>query len=269
MIHIPAGPFWMGSDDHGKQERPRHRVFTDAYEIAAATVRRWEYALFLEQTGHEEPRGWHDPAFADPNQPVVGVNWFDATAYCVWLSPSGGPEYRLPTEAEWEKACKGGDDTAIYSWGEQAPGGIAYYQGEWTAPRPAGKRGPNGYGLYNMGDNVHEWCRDWYGADYYRISDRRESRRSRYGQAACFAGRFLAARRQSVPGRSPQQPSARFPIHGLRHPDRPRCELNSTVPERYCCDIVPSLRRHSAVAPATQFRCSQVPPFYRLKDSKS
>ena len=125
MIRIPSGTFWMGSDDHGKHERPRHRVFTDAYEIAAATVRRWEYALFMERTGHEEPRGWFEPAFADPNQPVVGVNWFepafadpnqpvvgvnwfDATAYCSWLSRSGGPEYRLPTEAEWEKACKGG-----------------------------------------------------------------------------------------------------------------------------------------------------------------
>ena len=87
---------------------------------------------------HEEPRGWHDPAFADPNQPVVGVNWFDATAYCVWLSRSGGLEYRLPTEAEWKKPARAADDAAIYAWGEQAPGDIAYYQGEWTAPRPAG-----------------------------------------------------------------------------------------------------------------------------------
>ena len=218
MIHIPAGPFWMGSDDHGKQERPRHRVFTDAYEIAAATVRRWEYALFLEQTGHEEPRGWHDPAFADPNQPVVGVNWFDATAYCAWLSRSGGLEYRLPTEAEWEKACKGGDDTAIYAWGEQAPGDIAYYQGEWTAPRPAGQRGPNGYGLYNMGDNVHEWCRDWYGADYYRISDRPnpegpptgKRRVSRGGSWRHAVKASRAAHRSSLP------PDFRYTDYGIR-----------------------------------------------------
>ena len=170
MIRIPPGPFWMGSDSHFKQECPRHRVITDAYEISSTTVTRHGYACFLDETEHEEPRDWSESAFSVPEQPVVGVNWFDALAYCEWLSSSNGQEYRLPTEAEWEKACKGGNDNADYTWGDEAPETLDYYQGEWVAPRRVAECGPNAYGLYNMGDNVHEWCLDWYAPDYYKSS---------------------------------------------------------------------------------------------------
>ncbi len=163
MRRIARGPFWMGST--GKRpESPRRRVFLDAYEIAATQVRRSEYAAFLEQTGHGEPRGWNDPAFADPEQPVVGVNWFDAVAYCGWLSQRTSG-FRLPTEAEWEKACLGGRQTT-YSWGDRPPDAFEYYRSAWSAPRPVGERPANGFGLFNMGDNVHEWCLDWFAPAY-------------------------------------------------------------------------------------------------------
>lgn len=169
MLRVPSGTFWMGSNNRSKQERPRHLVFIDAFEIASTTVTRREYLPFLLETGREEPRKWRDPNFADPDQPVVGVSWFDARAYCAWLSRLGGRAYRLPTEAEWEKACRGGGDAA-YAWGDATPAELDYYQGDWSAPRPVAEAFPNGYGLYNMGDNVHEWCLDWYQADYYGVS---------------------------------------------------------------------------------------------------
>src|SRR5262245_16625120 len=105
---IPKGWFWMGSQNHYKWESPRHRVWLDAFAIATTAVTRREYARFLADTGYAPPVGWNHSSFNCPEQPVVGVNWFAALAYCEWLSRLDGQAYRLPTEAEWEKACRGG-----------------------------------------------------------------------------------------------------------------------------------------------------------------
>jgi formylglycine-generating enzyme required for sulfatase activity len=145
-------------------------VFTDAYEIAVKTVTRREYEQFLLETSQDPPRGWSDPGFGDSDQPVVGVNWFDASAYCRWMANETGEPFRLPTEAEWERACRGGLENTQYSWGNEDPEGIACYRGDWNAPRRVSEGLSNGFGLYHMGDNVHEWCLDWYDADYYRVS---------------------------------------------------------------------------------------------------
>ncbi len=218
MIRVPSGPFWMGSDSHFKQERPRHRVHTDGYEIASTTVRRCEYVRFLEETDHEEPRNWADPAFSHPEQPVVGVNWFDAVAYCDWLSRSSGREYRLPTEAEWEKACRGGDDAADYAWGNEAPDTLPYYQDEWIAPRRVAEHGPNGYRLYNMGDNVHEWCLDWYAADYYRVSPGHNPQGPRSGTRRVSRGGSWrhAVKASRTAHRSSLPPEYRYTDYGFR-----------------------------------------------------
>jgi formylglycine-generating enzyme required for sulfatase activity len=104
---------------------------------------------------------------------VVGVTWFAAVSYCEWFSRQRGETYRLPTEAEWEKACRGGLENADYAWGNEPPETIDYFRGEWNGPRAAGERRPNGYGLFNMGDNVHEWCSDWYAEGYYALSPER------------------------------------------------------------------------------------------------
>jgi formylglycine-generating enzyme required for sulfatase activity len=170
MIAIPAGWFWMGSEHRYPWESPRHRVWLDTFQIAETAVTRREYSRFLCDTGHAEPSGWQDPSFSHDEMPVVGVTWFAALAYCEWFSRLCREAYRLPTEAEWEKACRGGIDDREYAWGDQPPETFDYFRGAWTGPRPVGEWVTNGYGLFNMGDNVHEWCSDWYSGDYYASS---------------------------------------------------------------------------------------------------
>ena len=173
MVTIPEGWFWMGSDNHYRWERPRHQVWLDAFAIAKFAVTRQEYAEFLSDTPYPRPPCWNDPAFGCSEQPVVGVSWFAASAYCEWLSKQTGEVYRLPTEAEWEKACRGGLENAAYAWGDESIETIEYFRGDWNSPRPVGQGPRNGYGLFNMGDNVHEWCTDWYGEQYYAASPER------------------------------------------------------------------------------------------------
>jgi formylglycine-generating enzyme required for sulfatase activity len=218
MVLIPAGWFWMGSENRYTWESPRHRVWVDAFEISRTTVTRREYQQFLTDTKYGEPAGWHDPEFQDPAQPVVGVSWFAAIAYCEWLSKKHGQVYRLPTEAEWEKACRGGLDDAEFAWGDEPPASIEYFGGQWKAPRPAGQWRPNGYGLFNIGDNVHEWCSDWYSDNYYAISPERNPtgreegtrRVSRGGSWRHQIKASRAAHRSSLP------PSFCYTDYGLR-----------------------------------------------------
>jgi formylglycine-generating enzyme required for sulfatase activity len=218
MVSIPEGFFWMGCDRGYRWETPRHRVWVGAFRMASTAVTRREYEKFLRGTGHGEPAGWNDPAFANAEQPVVGVNWFDAMAYCDWLSQSLHQSYRLPTEAEWEKAGRGGLDDMEYAWGNEPPAEIRYFSGRWTGPRPAGQWRANGYGLFNMGDNVHEWCLDWYGEDYYAFSPERNpvgpaegSRKvSRGGSWRHQIKASRAAHRSSLP------PAYRYTDYGFR-----------------------------------------------------
>jgi sulfatase modifying factor 1 len=159
----------MGDDDARPDERPAHRVTLDAFHLAILPVTNADYAPFLEAMEAEEPKWWHDRAFNRPRQPVVGVTWADAVAYCDWLSETLGGRYRLPTEAEWEKAARGGAEGERYPWGEACWDGSAGkfpMDHTWevdTAP-------PNGYGLIDIGFNVHEWVSDWYDPGYYAVS---------------------------------------------------------------------------------------------------
>lgn len=135
---------------------PSDRVI-DAFELAAYQVTNREYSAFVDATGHPPPPHWREPDFADPEQPVVAVSWFDAVAYCDWR------RVRLPTEAEWERAARGGIEGARYPWGNDPPQSRPDYATRWLhGPEPVGRGTPNGYGLYDMCENVHEWCSDWY-----------------------------------------------------------------------------------------------------------
>jgi formylglycine-generating enzyme required for sulfatase activity len=174
MRSIPEGWFWMGCADGRDDERPVHRVWVDAFKLAAYQVTNAEYACFLETTRHPKPPSWDDSNFSHPKQPVVAVSWLDAVAYCEWLSLASEQRYRLPTEAEWERAARGGVEGSLYPWGDTQPEQIPDYAKRWkTGPEPVGLYSPNAYGLYNLGDNVHEWCADFYDPAYYSLSPER------------------------------------------------------------------------------------------------
>ena len=174
MILIPAGSFMMGSDAGQDNERPVHRVWVDTFELAACQVTNPEYGQFLSATGHRKPSHWDDSNFSNPLQPVVAPSWFDAVKYCEWLSHMTEQHFRLPTEAEWEYAARGGLEQKSFPWGDEPPESLANYAVRWkTGPEPVGRAEMNAYGLCDIGANVHEWCADWFDADYYRVSPER------------------------------------------------------------------------------------------------
>jgi formylglycine-generating enzyme required for sulfatase activity len=182
MVPIPEGWFEMGCATGRDDEKPVHRVWADAFQIAACQVTRAEYAHFLVATGKAPPPFWHDPNFQDPAQPVVGPSWFEAETYCAWLSRVSGRAYRLPTEAEWERAARGVTAGQLYAWGDAPPESLPDYAVRWkTGPEPVARYAPNAFGLFNMGDNVHEWCADWYDARFYENSPERNPRGLNHG----------------------------------------------------------------------------------------
>jgi formylglycine-generating enzyme required for sulfatase activity len=191
LVRIPAGGFLMGCDTGQDNEKPVHRVWVDEFLLAGRQVTNADYGRFLRDTASPSPPPpfWSDSAFNHPEQPVVGVSWFEAIRYCEWLSASTGGKFRLPTEAEWERAARGGykDAGALFPWGDAPPQSLPDYAsrcaGHWqTGPEPVGRAEPNAYGLYNMCDNVHEWCSDWYAADYYAVSPERNPRGPETGE---------------------------------------------------------------------------------------
>ena len=174
MLHIPEGCFWMGCDTGRDDEKPVHRVWVDAFELAACQVTNADYARFLAATKHPKPLHWDDPGFNHPEQPVVAASWFDAIAFYQWLCRMTGRRYRLPTEAEWERAARGGVEGKLYPWGDAPPQTLPDYASRWkTGPERVGRHAPNPYGLHDIGENVHEWCADWYNPNYYAQSPER------------------------------------------------------------------------------------------------
>ncbi len=167
-IRILEGDFLMGSENGAANERPVRRIWVNVFAVAKYPVTNREYEIFMEITEHRPPPFWGDSKFQHPAQPVVGPNWYDAVSYCDWLKELTGKAYRLPTEAEREKAARGGLEGHEYPWGDELP---ADHLGGRNAPHfPVGIEGPNGYGLYNMSEGVHEWCADKYDPSYYEIS---------------------------------------------------------------------------------------------------
>lgn len=186
MVVIPEGDFLMGSVGGAPNETPIHRVWVNAFAIAKYPVTNREYKLFMDMTGHPPPRFWGNPKFQEDYQPVVGPSWYDAVAYCEWLRDLTCKGYRLPTEGEREKAARGGLRGCEYPWGDELPHD---HLGGRNAPHfLIGTDGPNGYGLFNTSEGVHEWCADWYDAAYYNISPTRNPKGPKYGNRRVARG---------------------------------------------------------------------------------
>ncbi len=205
MVYIPAGEFMMGDDNGEDDEKPAHRVrvnafYLDQYEVTVAQFRKFilatNYKTEAEKSGGSyvwEATDWKNTAganwkrsaegnYAPENHPVIHVSWNDAKAYAAWAKK------RLPTEAEWEYACRSGSKNYKYAWGNGDPAGknggniadetAKQHFSHWTIWKgyrdgyiftaPVGSFNPNMLGLYDMAGNVWEWCEDPYDAKYYR-----------------------------------------------------------------------------------------------------
>ena len=144
----------MGQEDGRDEERPVHRVRVAPFRLCRFQVTNADFA--------------HP---GQPDLPVTSVSWFDAAAFCEALSRRWGFPVRLPSEAEWEFAARGGLEQHLYPWGNHPPAERPRYAERWLAgPEPVAQSAPNGYGLYDMCENVHEWCADWYDPRYYEYS---------------------------------------------------------------------------------------------------
>jgi formylglycine-generating enzyme required for sulfatase activity len=218
QLLVPAGRFTMGDnyDEGNPREKPVHTVYLDSFYIGEFEVTNQEYKKFIGARGYEnreywssggfgrfgEPLHWHDAVYngggipGNEHFPVVGVSWFEAAAYCSWLSAETGSVYRLPTEAEWEKAARGGDyldgddshqvpnpiPQRRYPWGNEIDGSYAnyldsgdpydngltpvgYYSGSMHGDFST-HNNASPFGAYDMAGNVYEWIKDYYQERY-------------------------------------------------------------------------------------------------------
>ncbi len=168
MVLIPAGEFQMGNNNGDSDEKPVHTVYVDAFYMDIYEVTVGQYKRFVRETGHRAPN-WNDVSayFPTDRHPIINVSWYDAMAYAQWAGK------RLPTEAEWEKAARGGLVGQKYPWGNSIDSSKANFNNKVRGTTAVGSYPPNGYGLYDMAGNVWEWCLDAYDKDSYKNSPRR------------------------------------------------------------------------------------------------
>ncbi len=198
MVLVPAGSFLMGSDPRkdraaGPQEQPQHQVYLDTFKIDRFEVSNVEYLRFVLGTGVAWPKFWRENPFPEKAalHPVINVSWYEADAFCRWAGK------RLPTEAEWEKAARGGDGR-IFPWGNEPAGWI-----KSNIAHPGSKRGfkypplaninrydkgTSPYGVYQMAGNVSEWVSDWFDPEYYRHTQDENPQGPKTGDQKVFRG---------------------------------------------------------------------------------
>ena len=274
FVNVPSGCFTMGTDDPSGHpddgEGPAHVVELDDFAIARHAVTNEEFAAFVTASGYRttaerlgdsfvfagllpadfpptqavaaapwwrlvpganwrHPEGPQSDLRGRARHPVVHVSWDDAQAYCAWSNT------RLPTEAEWERAARGGLAGTHFPWGhEREPGGehrMNVYQGDfphrdlgsdgWIGTCPVGSFAPNGFGLYEVTGNVWEWCADWFDATYYARSPREDPTGPLSGQARVMrGGSYLChesyCSRYRVDARSSNTPDSTTGNLGLR-----------------------------------------------------
>lgn len=175
MVNVPEGEYAVGTKDGPSDEEPQRTVRLSGYSIDKFETDFAQYYGFVAATGYRKPRlaGYlvvgseNLPAFLGPHSPVVGVSWADADAYCRWKGK------RLPTEAEWETAARGGTQRA-WPWGNDEVAANANLVDDvdrvkFTAPSGSFPKDQSPLGVYDMAGNVMEWVADWYQEDYYRV----------------------------------------------------------------------------------------------------
>ena len=198
FVYVPGGPFKMGDTfgDGLPRERPAHVVDVDAFYIGKYEVTNGQWKKFRDDPMYEDVKLWPNGRIVPKDQvgywndknnhgggtpdsddyPVIGVNWDSAVAYCNWISAKTGRKYRLPTEAEWEKAARGADQRR-YPWGNEIAPGDANFVGaeRFDTAMKGGSfaKDTSPYGAMDMAGNLMEWCSDWYQANYYAVSPRR------------------------------------------------------------------------------------------------
>ena len=200
MVLIEKGPFLMGSkksmlelkphdlfntDRHTLgPENPAHEVYLDSFYIDKYEVTNEAYAKFMKETRVKKPKGWNDPNFNHPQQPVVGISWKEAVEFCQWQNK------RLPTEAEWEKAARG-KRPIRYPWGNTSPDSSKLnYNQELKKTTAVGSfdSGKSDYGLYDLSGNASEWVNDWHFPEYYLFSPKENPRGPEKGQYKVIRG---------------------------------------------------------------------------------
>jgi len=165
MVQLPEGTFEMGSNNGESDEKPVHPVSVKNFAMGRYEVTFEEYDKFCEATKREKPS---DSGWGRGKRPVINVNWNDAKAYVQWLSEQTGKDYRLPSEAQWEYACRAGS-TGKYSFGDDINqlGNYGWYdKNSENQAHPVGEKQPNKFGLYDMHGNVWEWLEDVWHENY-------------------------------------------------------------------------------------------------------
>jgi len=198
MIKVEGGTFMMGNADGNVDEKPLHSVTVDNFYIGKYEVTFQDFKRFVDATGYltdaEQPdsinfkhglppRGVNNGTWkmyssgvpvppTDSLKPVGNVSWYDAVEYLKWLSKETGKEFRLPTEAEWEFAAKGGNKSKGYKYvGGNNLNEVAWFIGNSDKrAHNIGQKMPNELGIHDMAGNAREWCSDWYGESYYKTS---------------------------------------------------------------------------------------------------
>jgi len=219
LIEIPAGSFLMGSASAASDEQPVPEVGLDPFWLGKFTVTNREFEIFAVETAHPSLPFANDSDLNHPDQPAVGVSWHDASAYCSWLSSATKQAFRLPTEAEWEYAACSGSVQNIYPWGDRGWPELPELHLLFNrGPCKVGEFPTGLWGLHEIGMNVHEWCSDWYDANYYAVSPDRNPkgppegtrRSSRGGSWRHMIKITRCAARSSIP------PAMRYADYGFR-----------------------------------------------------
>jgi formylglycine-generating enzyme required for sulfatase activity len=198
MIHVEGGTFMMGNSSGNKDEQPAHKVTLTSFYFGKYEVTYNDFKKFADATGYLTdaekpdsvrlkhglpPRGIYNGSWkvdmsgspvplADSINPVRNISWFDAVEYLNWLSKETGKKFRLPTEAEWEFAAKGGNSSKGYKYaGGNNLGDVAWFAGNsGKQSHTIGRKMPNELMIYDMAGNIREWCADWYSDTYFQIS---------------------------------------------------------------------------------------------------